>query len=391
MRALTWQGVGKVSIEDVPDPRIEAATDAIIRVTSTAICGSDLHLLRVLTPFLEPGAVIGHEAMGVVVEVGSAVERLAVGDRVVVPFVIACGACRQCQRGLTSQCETTQHRDQGTGASLYGYTEQYGAVPGGQAEYLRVLHADANAITVGADLPDERYLFLGDILPTALQAVRAAELREGGVLGVVGLGPVGQLTASIARHLGHRVIGVDPVPERRMMARTRGAEVLDMSDDTLEVLLDLTAGRGPDAVVDAVGMEADGDPAAAFAQSALSVLPEPLAKRMARTASVDRLTALHFAIKAVARGGTISVAGVYAGIADRLPMGTLFDKQVTMRMGHCNVHAHWPHLLPLVEDAADPLEVASLVTHRGPLEHAPELFDLFARREGGCVKVVLTP
>lgn len=391
MRALTWQGVGKVSVEDVPDPRIEAATDAIIRVTSTAICGSDLHLYKVLAPFLDPGDVIGHEAMGEVVEVGSAVERIKVGDRVVVPFVIACGTCEQCRRGMTSQCETTQHRDQGTGASLYGYTELYGSVAGGQAEYLRVLLADANAIKVGGELPDERYLFLSDILPTALQAVRYADLREGGVLGVIGLGPVGQLAASVAKHFGHRVIAVDPVDERRMMARKRGVEVLDVNDDTLDVMLDLTQGRGPDAVIDAVGMEADGDAAAAFAQSAVSVLPEPLAKRMARAAGVDRLAALQFAIKAVARGGTISVAGVYGGAADRLPMFTLFDKQLTMRMGQCNVHAHWPQLLPLVEDPADPLGVSTLVTHRGPLEHAPELFDLFARREGGCVKVVLTP
>jgi threonine dehydrogenase-like Zn-dependent dehydrogenase len=256
---------------------------------------------------------------------------------------------------------------------------------------LRVLLADANAIKVGTDLPDERYLFLSDILPTALQAVQYAELPERGVLGIVGLGPVGQLAARIAMHFGHRVIAVDPVAERRMMARKRGVEVLDVGDDTLGVMLDLTEGRGPDAMIDAVGMEADGDPAAAFAQSAVSMLPDPLAKRMARSAGVDRMSALLFAVKAVARGGTISIAGVYGGAVDRMPMFTLFDKHATLRMGQCNVHSHWPQLLPLVEDPGDPLGVADLVTHRGPLEHAPELFDLFARREGGCVKVVLNP
>src|SRR5215207_1281537 len=225
MRALTWQSTGKVSVQTVPDPRIEEPTDAVIRVTSTAICGSDLHLYGVFGPFLQRGDILGHEAMGIVEAVGSEVRDVAVGDRVVVPFVISCGSCFMCRRGLTTQCETTQNHEHGTGADLYGYTELYGSVPGGQAEYLRVRRADANAIVVGRDLPDERYLFLSDILPTAWQGVQYADVPDGGTLAVLGLGPVGQFAARIGRHLGYRVVGVDPVVERRLLAERYGVQV----------------------------------------------------------------------------------------------------------------------------------------------------------------------
>ncbi|MDR7233836.1 zinc-dependent alcohol dehydrogenase [Agrococcus sp. BE272] len=390
MRALTWQGKRKVSVEEVPDPRLQESTDAVIRVTSTAICGSDLHLYELFGPFLEEGDVLGHETMGIVEEVGPAVTTLRPGDRVVIPFVIACGSCFMCARGLTTQCETTQNREQGTGASLYGYTSLYGSVPGGQAERLRVPLADFNATKVGHELPDDRYLFLSDILPTAWQGVRYADVPEGGTLAVLGLGPVGQFAARIGRHLGHRVIGVDPVPERRAMAERHGVETIDMTD-AVEVLRAATDGRGPDSIVDAVGMEAHGAPGTAAAQAVVGALPDLLAKPMLRNAGLDRLTALYTAFDAVRRGGTVSLSGVYVGQADPIPMMTLFDKQVAIRMGQCNVQSWRDALLPLVEDPADPLGVEDLVTHRVPLERAPEMYELFQKKQDGCIKVVLTP
>ena len=391
MRALTWQGKRSVSVETVPDPVIEEPTDVVIRITSTAICGSDLHLYEVLGPFLSAGDVLGHESMGVVEEVGAEVRTLQPGDRVVIPFVIACGHCFMCRRGLTTQCETTQNRAHDSGASLYGYTELYGSVPGGQAERLRVPLADFNAHKVGHDLPDERYLFLSDILPTAWQGVSYADLPEGGVLGVLGLGPVGQFVGRIGRHLGHRVVAVDPVPERRLMAERYGIEALDLTEDALDQLRDRTDGRGPDSVVDAVGLEAHGAPGAGFAQAAVGLLPDALAKKVMTTAGLDRLSALNLALGSVRRGGTVSLSGVYAGVADPLPMRSLFDKQVTIRMGQCNVQRWLDELVPLVEDPSDPLGVQDLVTHRVPLERAPEMYELFQKKERGCIKVVLTP
>jgi len=381
----------KVSVEDVPDPIIQEPTDVVIRVTSTAICGSDLHLYDVLGPFLAKGDVLGHEPMGIVEQVGSEVTKLQVGDRVVIPFVIACGYCFMCTQGLTTQCETTQNRKTNTGASLYGYTELYGSVPGGQAEKLRVPFADFNALKVGTELPDERYLFLSDILPTAWQGVQYAELPEDGVLGVIGLGPVGQFVARIGKHLGHRVIAVDPVPERRAMAERHGIEVLDLSDDIVEKLRELTDGRGPHSIVDAVGMEAHGNPGAAFAQFAAGLLPDALAKKAATTVGVDRLAAMMLAFDAVRRGGTVSLSGVYAGAADPVPFVTIFDKGMSLKMGQCNVQKWLPDLLPLVEDPADPLGIDDLVTHRVPLEDAAKMYDIFKKKEDGCIKVVLKP
>jgi threonine dehydrogenase-like Zn-dependent dehydrogenase len=390
MRALTWQGTTRVSVEEVDDPVIVEPTDAIVRVTSTAICGSDLHLYDVLTPFLTPGDVLGHEPMGIVEEVGSAVVTVKPGDRVVVPFVIACGECFMCRRGLQTQCETTQVKQQGSGAALYGYTELYGSVPGGQAERMRVLRADYNLQKVGADLPDDRYLFLSDILPTAWQGVEYAGVEPGGSIGIVGLGPVGQFAARIARLRGYDVYAVDPVPERRQMAERHGIETsyLDGADAWMR---QRTRGRGPDAVVDAVGMEAHGNPVAAFVQSSAIRLPEPVAKGLMKTVGVDRLAAMMFAFDVVRRGGTVSLSGVYGGVADPFPMLKLFDKQVSIRMGQCNVH-HWREtLLPLVEDPADPLGTEDLVTHRVGLDEAPAMYELFKKKEDGCVKVVLQP
>lgn len=391
MRALTWQGKRNVSVEDVPDPMIHEPTDAIIRVTSAAICGSDLHLYEVFGPFLDKGDILGHETMGVVVDVGSAVSKLRVGDRVVIPFTISCGECFFCLQGLQTQCETTQVREYNSGAALFGYTKLYGQVPGGQAEYLRVPLADYNHIPVAEDLPDERYLFLSDILPTAWQGVEYAHVPDGGTLAVLGLGPVGQFAARIGRQRGYRVLAVDPVPERRALADRHGIETFDLSDDVVAELRDLTEGRGPDSVVDAVGLEAHGNPGVKVVQDAVGFLPDIVARGVLDRVGVDRLAALHASIDLVRRGGTVSLSGVYAGDADILPMKTMFDKQLRLRMGQCNVKRWVDDIHPLVEDPADPLGVMDLVSHHAPLEDAPDLYRRFQRKEDGCVKVVLHP
>ena len=390
MKALTWQGKRKVSVETVPDPKIEAANDAIIEVTSTAICGSDLHIYEVLGPFMEPGDVIGHEPMGRVVEAGPS-SNLSEGDRVVIPFTIACGSCWMCDRGLYSQCETTQVKEYGSGAKLFGYSKLYGSVPGAQAEYLRVPHADFGPIKVGEDLPDHRYLFLSDVLPTAWQAVQYADVGEGDALAVFGLGPIGQMCARIGRHLGARVFGIDPVPERRAMAQRHGVEVFDYTDETNDAIRDATDGRGPDGVVDAVGMEAHGSPLGKAAHQAVGLLPDALSEPLMEKAGVDRLAALHSSLDLVRRGGAVSLSGVYGGEADPMPMLTLFDKQIQLRAGQCNVKAWIDDLLPLVEDSSDPLGVDDLVTHRVPLDEAPGAYEMFQKKEDDCIKVVLDP
>ncbi|MFF7682141.1 zinc-dependent alcohol dehydrogenase [Microbacterium sp. NPDC007973] len=391
MKALTWQGTRNVSVEEVPDPEILEPTDAIVKITSTAICGSDLHLYELFGPFIDKGDVLGHEPMGVVVEVGSAVTNLAVGDRIVVPFNISCGHCFMCRRGLQSQCETTQVREYGSGAALFGYTKLYGQVPGGQAEYLRVPLADYNHIRVGDDLPDDRYLFLSDIVPTAWQGVRYANVPEGGTLAVMGLGPVGQFAARIGVHLGYRVLAIEPEPERRAMAERHGILTYDLTDTVVDELIDLTEGRGADGVVDAVGMEAHGNGRIKLAQNAVGLLPDALAQKLMDKAGLDRLAAVYASIDLVRRGGTVSLSGVYAGEADILPMKTMFDKQLNLRMGQCNVKRWIDDLLPLVEDSADPLGVMDLVTHHAPLEDAPRLYETFQKKEDDCIKVVLRP
>ena len=391
MKALTWQAKRSVAVEEVPDPKIIEPTDAIIRVTSSAICGSDLHLYEVLVPFMDKGDVIGHEPMGIVEEVGSAVTNLKPGDRVVIPFTVACGHCYMCERGLQSQCETTQVREYNSGATLFGYSRLYGSLPGGQAEYLRVPHADYGPVKVPSVGEDERFLFLSDVLPTAWQGVKYANVPEGGTLAVLGLGPIGQMAARIGAHLGYRVIGVDPVAERRAMAARHGIEVLEGGEGVVEELRERTDGRGPDSVVDAVGMEAHGSPVAGTAQAAVGMLPSSLARTAMETAGVDRLSALYTAIDAVRRGGTISLSGVYGGMKDPMPMLTLFDKQVQMRMGQCNVQ-HWTDdLLPLVDDPSDPLGVLDLKTHTAPLADGPEMYEKFQKKQDGCIKVVLKP
>jgi len=396
VKAVTWQGKRKISVDTVPDPEIIEPTDAIIRVTSSAICGSDLHLYELFGPFIDAGDVLGHEPMGVVVEVGSAVTKLVPGDRVVIPFNISCGECWMCKRGLQSQCETTQVHEYGSGAALLGYTKLYGQVPGGQAEYLRVRLADYNSVKVGTDLPDENYLFLSDILPTAWQGVKYTNAPEGGTIAVMGLGPVGQFVTRVATHLGYEVLAVDPVAERRAMAERHGIETYDLTDTIVAELRERTMGRGPDAVVDAVGMEAHGNHEhgtkfAEVAQAAVGLLPDAAARKMMENAGIDRMGAILNSIDLVRRGGTVSLSGVYAGEADVLPMKTMFDKQISLRMGQCNVKNWIDDILPLVEDSSDPLGVRDLVTHSVPLEKAPEMYETFQKKEDGCIKVVLKP
>jgi threonine dehydrogenase-like Zn-dependent dehydrogenase len=343
MKALTWQGNEDVRVEEVPDPRIERSNDAIIRVTSTAICGSDLHLYSVLGPYLKPGDILGHEAMDLVEEVGAAITNLRPGDRVVIPFNISCGTCWMCSRGLYAQCETTQVHETGKGASLFGYTSLYGSVAGGQAEALRVPQAQFGPIKVPEGPPDEQFLYLSDVLPTAWQAVRYAEIPDGGSVAVLGLGPIGQMCVRIAAHLGAgRIIAIDDVPERLALAAAFGAEPLERGavDDVTSELIDLVDGRGPDAVIDAVGMEAHGGRASkvvAAAQSAIGHLPAALAQKVSDVAAVDRLDALHTAVKGVRRGGTVSVSGVYGGELDPMPMMEMFDRGIQLRMGQANV------------------------------------------------------
>jgi threonine dehydrogenase-like Zn-dependent dehydrogenase len=264
-------------------------------------------------------------------------------------------------------------------------------VAGGQAEMLRVVNADYNAMKIHTDFEDERYLFLSDILPTAWQGVMYANLTPGDTVLILGLGPVGQFASRIARYRGHRVIGVDPVVERRALAERYGVETIDLTDDALQVILDMTDGRGPNSVIDAVGMEAHGSPVAAFAQNATGILPKRVGQAMTKTVGIDRLAALMLAIDAVQRGGTISISGVYGGVADPLPMMTLFDKQIRLSMGQCNVHRWIPGLWHLAEDPSDPLGVTDLVTHHAPLSDAPRMYELFKQKQDGCIKVVLNP
>jgi len=394
VRALTYHGRRDVRVDDVPDPRIEQPTDAIVKVTSSAICGSDLHLYEVLGPFLSPGDILGHEPMGVVEEVGADVSHIKPGDRVVIPFNISCGSCWMCTRGLFAQCETTQNRVTGKGASLFGYTELYGSVPGGQAELLRVPQAHFGPIKIPDEHPDERFLFLSDILPTAWQAVKYADLPAGGTLAVLGAGPVGQFCARIGRHLGAAsVIVVDSVPERLEMARRHGAVTLDSTevDDVAEAVIEMTEGRGADGVVDAVGMEAHDSPAGKAAHAVVAALPDAVANPLADKMAVDRMGALRTAIKCVRRGGTVSVSGVYGGEIDPMPMMEMFDRGITMRLGQCHVKRWIDDLMPLVHDDADPLGTLDMTTHHLPLDQGPGAYEMFQKKQDGCIKVVLHP
>jgi threonine dehydrogenase-like Zn-dependent dehydrogenase len=393
MKAVAWHGKRDVRVDTVPDPTIEQPTDAIVRITSTGICGSDLHLYEVLGPFMTEGDILGHEPMGIVEEVGSEVTNLAKGDRVVIPFNISCGHCFMCDHGLQSQCETTQVRDQGMGAALFGYTKLYGQVPGGQAEFLRVPQAHYGPIKVPEGPSDDRFVYLSDVLPTAWQAVEYANVPDGGTVAVFGLGPIGDMCTRIAKHRGAgKVIGIDLVPERIRRARENGIEVLDISeqDDIGEALRGLTDGRGPDSVIDAVGMEAHGAPIGKAAQQMVGLIPDAIASKLMERVGVDRLSVINAAIDAVRRGGTISLSGVYGGMLDPLPMMTMFDKQINLRMGQANVKRWIDDILPLLEDE-DVLGVDGFATHRLPLDSAPEAYSTFQKKQDGAIKILLQP
>ncbi|MFI1496090.1 alcohol dehydrogenase catalytic domain-containing protein [Streptomyces platensis] len=394
MRALTWQGKRDVRVETVPDPEIVEANDIIVRITSTGICGSDLHLYEVLGPFLDPGDILGHEPMGIVEATGAAVTEVVVGDRVVVPFNISCGTCWMCGQGLQSQCETTQVTDRGMGASLFGFSKLYGQVPGGQAELLRVPFGNTLPVKVPHGPPDQRFVYLSDVLPTAWQSVAYAGIPPGGSVTVLGLGPIGDMAARIALHRGAaRVFGVDLVPERLARARARGVHTLDLKEYGKGVgdeIRRLTEGRGTDAVIEAVGMEAYGAPLSKAAQNLAGRLPDALGEKVMGRAGVDSMAAFNTAVDVVRRGGTISLIGVYGGSVDPVPMRTLFDKQIQLRMGQANVK-HWVDvILPLLNDE-DVLGVDDFATHTLPLEQGPQAYQSLQEKRDGMIKTILTP
>jgi threonine dehydrogenase-like Zn-dependent dehydrogenase len=330
----------------------------------------------------------------VVAEVGPGVTELTAGDRVVVPFNVSCGTCYMCNQGLHSQCETTQVHAMGTGASLFGYTKLYGQVPGGQAEYLRVPFGNTLPIKVPEGPPDDRFVYLSDVLPTAWQAVAYADVPSGGTLAVLGLGPIGDMATRIALHQGvEKVIGIDLLPERLQRAAANGVQTVDLTahgKDLVDIVRGLTGGRGPDAVIDAVGMEAHGSPVGRLAHQLTALLPDEIAAKVMTTAGTDRLAALHTAIELVRRGGTISLSGVYGGAASPMPLLTMFDKQIQLRMGQANVHRWVPEILPLLTDG-DPLGTTSFATHRLPLEAGPAAYRTFQRKQDGMVKTLLQP
>jgi threonine dehydrogenase-like Zn-dependent dehydrogenase len=384
MRALTWHGKRDVRVDTVPDPTIQDPTDVIVEVTSTGICGSDLHLYELFGPFLGEGDILGHEPMGVVAEVGSGVTELKVGDRVVVPFNVSCGTCFMCGQGLHSQCETTQVHEYGTGASLFGYTKLYGQVPGGQAEYLRVPFGNTLPIKVPDGPPDDRFVYLSDVLPTAWQAVQYAGVRPGGSLAVLGLGPIGDMATRIAKHLGvETVIGIDLVPERLERARKNDVQTIDLRQhgkDLADVVRGLTGGRGTDAVIDAVGMEAEHGHGALHAVERV---------KQATRAESDRAHALRDAILAVRPGGIVSVIGVYGGLIDKFPSGAFMNKGLTIRTGQCHVHRY---LKPLYERIRNgDIDPSFVITHRLELGLAPDGYETFKHKQDECVKVVLKP
>ncbi|MGI8621935.1 MAG: alcohol dehydrogenase catalytic domain-containing protein, partial [Solirubrobacteraceae bacterium] len=382
MKAVAWHGNHDVRVDTVPDPTIEHPTDAIIRVTSSGICGSDLHLYEVLGPYIDAGDILGHEPMGIVEEVGAEVTQIKAGDRVVIPFNVSCGHCYMCDKNLQSQCETTQVHEYGTGAAFLGYTKLYGQVPGGQAELLRVPQAQYGPIKVPDGPADDRFVYLSDVAPTAWQAVEYADIPADGELLVLGLGPIGEMCTRIAQHKGvEKVLAIDLVPERLERARAHGVQVLDFDnhDDLPGAVREMTNGRGPISVIDAVGMEAHGAPFGKLAHRLAGLLPDAAARKVFETVGFDRLTSLHLAIELVQRGGTISITGVYGGAASPMPLIQMFDKQINMRMGQANVRRWVPEILELLEGDEDPLGVEDFATHHVALEEAPQAYETFQK------------
>jgi threonine dehydrogenase-like Zn-dependent dehydrogenase len=389
MRANCWMGRNTVEMRDVPDPAILNQRDAIIKITSTAICGSDLHLYDGYIPAMEEGDILGHEFMGHVVEVGPGVSNLSVGDRVVVPFPIACGACNSCTAGLYSLCENSNPNSGmaeklwgHASAGMFGYSHLTGGFAGGQAEYARVPFADVGPIKIESDLPDDKVLFLSDIFPTAYMAAEMCDIKPGDVVAVWGAGPVGLLAMASAFLLGaEKVIGIDRFEYRLQMARDNtGAETINYEDaNVLEVLEDITAGRGPDACIDAVGLEAHSD----FG-------PLQLYDRVKQAVRLetDRGPALREAIMACRNGGVVSVAGVYGGLMDKFPIGSLMNRSIIFRAGQCHVQRYTRPLLERIERGE--IDPSFVITHHAPLERAPVGYEVFKNKQDNCVKVVLT-
>lgn len=388
MRALVWHGSGDVRAETVPDPTIVDPTDAIIRVTSTCICGSDLHLYDGYMPTMEPGDVIGHEPMGIVEEVGSAVTKLKPGDRVVVPFTISCGSCWFCERGLFSLCDRTNPNAPMAAkimghspAGLFGYSHMLGGFPGGQAEFLRVPHADVSPIKVPDGIPDEQVVFLSDIFPTGYMAAEQADIEPGDTVAIWGCGPVGQFAIRSAWMMGAgRVIAIDRVPERLKMAEDGKAETLNFDKvDVFDSLQEMTKGRGPDRAIDAVGSEAH--------VSGITGLYDKI-KQQTRMEN-DRPFVFREALRCVRKGGTLSVPGVYIGFADKIPLGTMMNKGITIKTGQTHVPRYTESLLRMIVDGE--IDPSFVVTHVAPLERGPELYKTFRDKKDGCIKVVLKP
>jgi threonine dehydrogenase-like Zn-dependent dehydrogenase len=389
MKALCWHGTGDVRVDTVPDPQIVYPTDAVIRVTSTAICGSDLHLFNGFMPTMEKGDVLGHEPMGVVVDVGSEVRKLKVGDRVVVPFTISCGTCFFCAKGLFSLCDTSNPNAEvartamgHSPAGLFGFSHMLGGFAGGQAEYLRVPFADVGPLKVNG-LPDEKVLFLSDIFPTGYMAAVNAEIEAGDTVAVWGCGPVGQFAMQSAWMLGAgRVIAIDRVPERLRMAEQHGrAETINFGDvKVYDRLMEMTGGRGPDRCIDAVGAEAHGsgsfDAVLDKAKAAVMLAPE-------------RPHVLRETIMCCRKGGTISVPGAYIGLLDKIPFGAAMNKALTIKMGQTHVQSYHHKLLPLIESGE--IDPSFVITHTIPLADAPAAYKTFRDKEDGCIKVVLKP
>jgi threonine dehydrogenase-like Zn-dependent dehydrogenase len=389
MKALVWHGKEDVRCDEVPNAKIEQPSDIVVRITATAICGSDLHLYDGLMPTMKDGDILGHEPMGIVEEVGATVTKFKKGDRVVVPFTIACGKCWFCEKTLFSLCDNTNpnHEQAETAmghspSGLFGYSHMLGGYPGGQAELLRVPYADVGPIKIESDLPDEKVLFLSDIYPTGYMAAENANIEPGDTVAVWGCGPVGQMAIRSAVMLGAgRVIAIDEVPERLAMARAGGAETIDTtSEDASERLKEMTKGRGPDSCIDAVGAEAHGT-------NALEKIVDTA--KMAVKISTDRPGALRQAIMACRKGGTLSVPGVYIGLLDKIPFGALMNKGLTVRTGQTHVQRYLAPLLKTIEEGK--MDPSSIITHERPLEEGPELYKTFRDKKDGCIKVVLKP
>jgi threonine dehydrogenase-like Zn-dependent dehydrogenase len=390
MKATCWEGKRNVRVETVPDPRILNSRDAIVRITSTAICGSDLHLYNGLVPTMERGDILGHEFMGEVVEVGRAVKNLAVGDRVVVPFPIACGNCAMCRRDLFSLCENSNPNSWMASklwghspAGIFGYSHLTGGYAGGQAEFARVPFADVGPLKVPIGMPDEQALFLSDIFPTGYMGAEMCGIQRGDVIAVWGAGPVGQFAIASARLLGaERVVAIDRFPYRLQLAKERaGATDTINYEETsvLETLNDLTAGRGPDACIDAVGMEAHGH-AAIYAYDRA---------KQALMLETDRPLALREAIMACRNGGTVSVIGVYGGFIDKFPMGSVMNRSLTIKTGQCHVQRYMKPLLERIERGE--IDPSFVITHRLSRDDAPEGYEMVLNKRDGGAKVVLSP